>query len=201
MTPSTNSARGFSLIEVLVTLILISIGVLGMVALQGRAIQYTQDSVQRNTAAMLANDLVEMIRAKANVRVLDDVSNRRDEDRSDENGKTFSDGRFAKLVDTGFFKAADEDFPDEPGACVPMPDDAADQLSCWANQSVVSALPGASDLLAGDFYVCRTNVPGECNGEGDTIEIQLAWSVKSGECLDGDADGTTCRYRLLTRVF
>ena len=51
------------MIEVLVTLVLISIGVLGMVALQARTIQYTQDAVQRNTAAMLANDLVELMRA------------------------------------------------------------------------------------------------------------------------------------------
>ncbi|MCR3769086.1 type IV pilus modification protein PilV, partial [Pseudomonas aeruginosa] len=45
---------GFSMIEVLVALVLISIGVLGMVAMQGRTIQYTQESVQRNAAAMLA---------------------------------------------------------------------------------------------------------------------------------------------------
>lgn len=54
--------RGFSLIEVLIALLLISVGVLGMVAMQGRAIQYTQDSIQRNTAAMLAEDLMELIR-------------------------------------------------------------------------------------------------------------------------------------------
>jgi len=35
---------GFSLIEVLVTLVLITIGVLGMVALQGKSIAFTQDT-------------------------------------------------------------------------------------------------------------------------------------------------------------
>lgn len=54
---------GFSMIEVLVALVLISIGVLGMVAMQGRTIQYTQESVQRNAAAMLASDLMEIMRA------------------------------------------------------------------------------------------------------------------------------------------
>lgn len=64
MTTAANKrSSGFSMIEVLVTLVLISIGVLGMVALQARTIQYTQDAVQRNTAAMLANDLVELMRA------------------------------------------------------------------------------------------------------------------------------------------
>lgn len=175
MMPSfSKPAGGFSLIEVLVTLVLISIGLLGMVALQGRSIQYTQDSVQRTTAAMLANDLVEMIRAKP-------------------------DGLPAN---SGFYKAAGTAMPAMPASCTPMPNSAADQLACWARQNVATALPGADDdLLTSSFYVCRTNVPGACNGAGDTIEIQLAWSVKSGECLDGDADGTTCRYRLLTRVF
>lgn len=55
--------KGFSLIEVLVALLLTTIGILGMVALQGRSIQYTQDSVQRNTAIVLASDLIEIVRA------------------------------------------------------------------------------------------------------------------------------------------
>lgn len=59
------ASRGFSLIEVLVTLLLTTIGILGMVAMQGRAIQYTQDSVQRTHAAMLAGDLFERIKANA----------------------------------------------------------------------------------------------------------------------------------------
>jgi type IV pilus assembly protein PilV len=58
-----HNAHGFSLIEVLVTLLLVSIGIIGLVAMQARAIQYTQDSVQRNHAAMLASDLFELIRA------------------------------------------------------------------------------------------------------------------------------------------
>ena len=48
--------QGFSLIEVLVALLLTTVGVLGMVALQGRSVQYTQDSVQRNVAVDLASE-------------------------------------------------------------------------------------------------------------------------------------------------
>lgn len=54
---------GFSMIEVLVALLLISIGVLGMIAMQGKTIQYTADSVERNKAAMLGSNLLESMRA------------------------------------------------------------------------------------------------------------------------------------------
>jgi type IV pilus assembly protein PilV len=57
------SATGFSLVEVLVTALLIGIGLLGMATLQGHAIAYTAQASQRATAAMLAADLLELIRA------------------------------------------------------------------------------------------------------------------------------------------
>lgn len=55
--------QGFSLIEVMVTLVLLTVGMLGLVAMQGRGIQYTADAAQRNNALMLANEAMEMIRA------------------------------------------------------------------------------------------------------------------------------------------
>ena len=55
-------SNGFSLIEVMVTLVLTTIGILGMVAMQGRSIQYSQDAVHRNAAVMLTGDLLEIIR-------------------------------------------------------------------------------------------------------------------------------------------
>lgn len=162
-------SSGFSMIEVLVTLVLISIGVLGMVALQARTIQYTQDAVQRNTAAMLANDLVELIR-------------------------TMPDG----LSD--FYNAAGTAFPDAPAAgCAPLPASAADQLGCWAEKAK-TALPGASDLLTSEFYICRTATANACSGTGNAIEIQLAWRVKASDCVEFGADNTICLYRLRTQI-
>ncbi len=181
MSELRSDARGFGLIEALVALVLISVGVLGMVALQGRAIQYTQDSVQRNTAAMLANDLVEMIRASAT-----------------------PDGVPGPSDVWGFKKVAATAFPAQPATCTPMPSAASDQLACWAYGRVAGVLPGAAALLTSEYHICLTDTAGTCNGNGDTIEIQLAWRVKSGECLDASAavgdDPTVCRYRLMTRI-
>ena len=47
------SLSGFSLLEVLVTLLLTTVGILGMVAMQGQAIKQTQDSVNRTHVVML----------------------------------------------------------------------------------------------------------------------------------------------------
>ncbi|WP_263140368.1 type IV pilus modification protein PilV [Pseudomonas sp. RIT-PI-AD] len=163
--------RGFSMIEILITLVLICIGVLGMVAMQGRTIQYTQDSVQRNVAAALANDLIELMRAMP--QGLPDSSD------------------FYKAKDSAFTAATDAE-------CKTTPDTPAKQLACWQNK-VVKSLPGASSL-AKEMYICRSKTPNVCANEGSAVEIQLAWSVKKGECLDGNPDAAVCYYRLRTQL-
>ncbi|WP_255406862.1 type IV pilus modification protein PilV [Rhodoferax sp. OV413] len=55
---SPSAAAGFALIEVLVSLLLFSIGVLGMVAMQAKASSYAIDAENRSRAARLANELV-----------------------------------------------------------------------------------------------------------------------------------------------
>lgn len=53
--------KGFSLIEVLVTLVIFSIGLLGMAALQTRALKNTYASFQRSLATLQAQDLVDRL--------------------------------------------------------------------------------------------------------------------------------------------
>jgi type IV pilus assembly protein PilV len=65
-----NKQRGVSLIEVLITLILISIGLLGTAALQVFSKQGNYEAAQRTSAAHLANDLFQ--RMRSNRLVLED---------------------------------------------------------------------------------------------------------------------------------
>lgn len=51
-------ARGATLIEVLVSLVLLSVGVIGMAVLHGRAAQFASNAEDRNRAAQLADDLI-----------------------------------------------------------------------------------------------------------------------------------------------
>lgn len=168
---------GFSMIEVLVTIVLICIGVLGLVALQGRTIAYTQDSAYRNAAAMLADDLQEMMRADLD--------------------KVIANGLPRNSSD--YYKAKGAEFPSPAEDCSSLANATAQQrLGCWA-EKVKTSLPGAEALMENTFHICRTNaLPGnDCNNAGSTIEIQLAWAVKGGECLDGN-DNDYCTYAVRT---
>ncbi|MFJ3483590.1 type IV pilus modification protein PilV [Pseudomonas sp. NPDC090202] len=178
----TRSA-GFTMIEVLVSLLIIVIGILGMVALQSKAIPYTQDSVQRNTAMMLVDDLVEIIRTKG-----DDCTS-----------------------GNNCLKAPGASFPAAPATCIPTPTLLPDQIGCWAVRAG-NALPGATALLSsGNFFICRSVVPGDetvgscatTNATNTEVEIQVGWTVKqSADCMAGSASTTpgVCTYRLRTRV-
>jgi type IV pilus assembly protein PilV len=58
-----NKQRGISLIEVLITLLVTTIGLLGLAAMQLSALQATADSGQRSQATWLMQDLIERMRA------------------------------------------------------------------------------------------------------------------------------------------
>ena len=54
---NNNADRGFMLIEVLVSLLIFSFGVIGLMGMQARAIQAGTDAQDRDIAARLANQL------------------------------------------------------------------------------------------------------------------------------------------------
>lgn len=175
--------KGFSLIEVLVALLLTTVGVLGMVALQGRSIQYTQDSVQRNTAVSLANELIEITRG--NPQELYNAAVPK------------SPVNSGMKVSSLFYKDKGEDFTDRE-ACVTtsirVAETAKEQRDCWADK-VEAMLPGGAALFESDVSICRSSTPGDCDGAGSMLEIRLAWQVRDGACLDADdSDATVCTY-------
>ncbi|UUD66134.1 type IV pilus modification protein PilV [Pseudomonas seleniipraecipitans] len=177
--------QGFSLIEVLVALLLTTVGVLGMVALQGRSVQYSQDSVQRNVAVDLASELIEIIRANP--------------------GETFTNTAPAFPMNSGlqstsiFYKAKAQNFS-SPADCVAsatvVAKTAKEQRDCWASKAQ-ALLPGGSTVFTSDTYICRSSSAGNCNGQGSMIEIRLAWQVREGACLDAadtNNSSTICTY-------
>lgn len=67
MTNSTRlpvtSTRGFTLLEVLVALLILSVGLLGLAALQTTGLRFTHQSEQRTQAVIQAYDMLDRIRA------------------------------------------------------------------------------------------------------------------------------------------
>lgn len=171
--------KGFSLLEVLITILLVTIGILGMVAMQGRSIQYTQDSLQRTQAAILANELVEIVRASPTSVTQEDTDN-----------LFFSDS-----------------LPTNTNAvdCLQIQANAlmADQLGCWGDK-VRRTLPGLDSAdITSQFYVCLSSTPGDC-GAGTALEVQLAWRASGADCLRADdssgVPGEICTYRVRTQI-
>jgi type IV pilus assembly protein PilV len=60
---SPRGQRGFTLIEVLVTVVLISVGLLGVAALQLTTLRANQESYARSQAGVLAADILDRMRA------------------------------------------------------------------------------------------------------------------------------------------
>lgn len=54
---------GFTLLEVLIALVVFSIGLLGLASLQVLSLKLTSDSLERTIATMLANDMIDRMRA------------------------------------------------------------------------------------------------------------------------------------------
>ena len=59
--------RGFTLIEILVSILIFSFGLLGFVGLQARAIQFSVGAEDSNRAALLANDMAATMVLKGTV--------------------------------------------------------------------------------------------------------------------------------------
>jgi type IV pilus assembly protein PilV len=57
-----NKSSGFTLIEVLITVVILSIGLLGMAGIQIQGLRGTTSSTVRSQATILANDIAERIR-------------------------------------------------------------------------------------------------------------------------------------------
>jgi type IV pilus assembly protein PilV len=164
--PNNTQHAGFSLIEVLVAIVIISIGVLGLVAMQGRTIQFTQDSAQRNTAAMLADDLVEQIRSNRDAVV--DASGVRS--------------------NSNYYKAPAANFPTTGVAACRTATGcnanqmATDHLVQWVIQ-VRNSLPVDDATLNAAYIICRDSTPATaaCDNLGSAIKIQIAWISRTTE--------------------
>ena len=163
--------KGFSMLEVLITILLVAIGLLGMMAMQGRAIQYTADSLNRTQAVLLANELIEIIRATP-----------------------------TSATDDGSFYF-DGSLPSTESNCLELSSNSLveDQINCWGNK-VTRLLPGANTTgVTSQFRACLSKTPENCDG-GAALEVQIAWQGTGDECSNDIDDPQICTYRVRTQI-
>lgn len=183
MGPNMESSKGFSLVEVLVTLVLITVGILGMLTLQSKSIQYTQDSVNRNLAVTLANDLLGIMRAHRH-----EFFN--------------NEAPFAQLKSATSIYDSNGALKLNAQNCrgLSVAQNALEQANCWL-KAVEAYLPDSDHpAIKSQLRLCPSFKTGQCAGsgyQGASLELQLAWRAKLGECMD-DQDGTICTY--VTRI-
>ena len=68
-------SKGFSLVEVLISIVILSFGMLGMVGLQAAAIQANRDARLQSVASALARELAEMMRGNKQISLLTGSAN------------------------------------------------------------------------------------------------------------------------------
>lgn len=183
--PMKNNNKGFSLVEILVTLMLTTTSILGMVALQSNAVRYTQDSINRNNAVSLANDLIEIMRQYP-----EDLW---------EHGYQ----RYDRLQTSTPLYNSSGSLVVAASSCVNNPQSLAQQAACWL-QRVENTLPGAkSDNIKNNIRICPSfkleSGAISCASSsymGSSMAIQLAWQARPGECMEGDVNSFQCTHQM-----
>lgn len=153
---SHRAQRGFTLIEVLVTLVLISVGLLGVAALQLTTLRGNQDSYVRSQASVLAGDILDRMRA---------------------NPVAFRSGEYtAEWNETGAegTRAGDdlEQWQDMINRTLPGGDDTA------AGQVEVTATPGVNRFVATVTIRWRERATGS-GADGDVDVVDRRFSIRS----------------------
>ncbi len=120
--------QGVGLMEVLVSLLVITIGVLGMAGLQGRSLQYNQVAYLHSQAAVLATDMLDRIRVNRSL-------------------AQTSDSYQVSAEDAVFTVCSEENYPEncESNSCSPV------QLAAWDIQQwkfrLSCQLPGTEGVV------------------------------------------------------
>jgi type IV pilus assembly protein PilV len=165
-------SRGFTLIEVMVAIVILSVGMLGVAGLMVTGIQFSHSSLQRSQATQLAYDMIDRMRSnQAGVQLADAPA---------------GGGNYHRPI--GNVSASNSPYIINKTNCVGatgaalgcLPGEMADQ-DAWEWQRAV-----AERLGGGVAIVCRdsSNSPGSyegttithnCNGVGPKYAIKIYW--------------------------
>ncbi|MGJ7541799.1 type IV pilus modification protein PilV [Variovorax sp. LT1R16] len=169
MTCSKRLAGGFSLLEVLVSVLVLSAGLLGAAGMLLTSLRSASESAVFSAAVDLARDLSEKLRANPGIAARNDPAN-------------------AYLLALGAGDAA----PASALACVGEASCTAAQLAAWDVHEwalrVQVALPEARLVVCFDEAFARAEDDvWACTHAGRTLAVKLGWAPRVGHKADGAA--------------
>lgn len=160
--------RGITLIEVLVAVLVLGIGLLGVASLQSRGLRMNMNSHVRGQATILAQDMLERMRANPD---------------AFEAGDYDSSGGAGNAGDSGDYDTCNPDTAPGGGGCDPATMASSD-LHAWSD-ALDDRLP------QGEGVVCVDSTPedgsrpsagdAECDGAGDVYAVKVWWVDRNDE--------------------
>lgn len=166
---------GFSLVEVLVSIVVLSFGLLGMVGMQAASLQANREARLQSTAVFLGRELAETIRGNKNVGVL-----------ASSNPYTGSFSTSPLVVGTPSYclNAA------PTTACTSTTDIANAQMTEWLSR-VDAELPGARvDVCFDSTPFTSEGLPQwACSNTGGVLVVKIGWTRGSTDRALRDASG------------
>lgn len=169
MASTKHSAAGFSLVEVLVSIVVLSVGLLGSIGMLLASVRTGNETATFTAALNLARDLSEKARMNKGLAVTNDAAN----------AYLVEDWRAGSASDTPSAGAA---CVTASAACTPA-DLAAWDMREWKRR-IAKALPDAR------LSVCFDEAPwnaaaGEytwaCSKTGRTVVVKLGWTPRTGD--------------------
>lgn len=169
MTCSRRLAGGFSLLEVLVSVLVLGAGLLGAAGMLLTSLRSTGESAVFSAAVDLARDLSEKLRANTRVAARNDAAN-------------------AYLIALD----ANDTAPSSAQACLGEASCTAAQLAAWDMHEWVlrvrAALPEARLVVCFDEAFARAEEDvWACTHTGRTLAVKLGWTPRLGSKAEGAA--------------
>lgn len=167
---SLDGERGFSLVEVLVAIVVLSFGLLGMVGMQAFALQSNREARLQGQAAVLARELAEMMRGNKVI----------GSDPSSSNNfylGAFAVGSLTMGANASYCSGANTSAP-----CTTPTDVAKAEMTDWLNR-VDTELPGARVTICLDAAPYDSSGIPQWNctptGANEIVVIKIGWSRTS----------------------
>lgn len=153
-------AQGFSLLEVLITVVLVSIGLLGAIGLQIRSQQFSQNAYFHTQAAVTAHDMLE--RMRSNSKGLEAQEYNLPDAIKHDSCYTLTGCSTAEMAENDMYEWAGRQ--------------TLNAASSFVHNTVSKRLPG------GNAVVCIDSTPNDgsstdnqCDGSGDIYAIKVWW--------------------------